>query len=164
MGKLHLRDALRAAEIWTLGSPNSPATRGHSRVTARSHRQEHRWIQVKCNTVKLGLDDRCGGWSGGLGPFRMVGAFRGPFEDFAFDDSGVGALPAHRVEAPEELCDGAAPDPGQPLGVMRGEKRPGRRNGGRCAGRAMRRAATNETRSGSWPACSAVSAMSVRIA
>src|SRR5664279_3646669 len=63
--------------------------------------------RLNLNTVKLGLDDRCGGWSGGLGPFRMVGAFRGPFEDFAFDDSGVGALPAHRVEAHEELCDGA---------------------------------------------------------
>ena len=53
---------------------------------------------LSLNTVKLGKDCR-DGWPGGLWPVRMVGVFRGPFEDFAFDDSGVGAVPAHRVEA-----------------------------------------------------------------
>jgi cytochrome P450 len=40
-------DALHGSQNRDLGSSDSPATEGHSRSTARSPRQDHRWIEVQ---------------------------------------------------------------------------------------------------------------------
>ncbi|MGW0962194.1 hypothetical protein ACWD4K_25000 [Streptomyces gelaticus] len=44
---------------------------------------------LRSNTVQLVGSDDVVGAVFGLGPVCVVGAFRGPFEDLAFDDSGV---------------------------------------------------------------------------
>ena len=52
---------------------------------------------------------------------RVVGAFGFPFEDFAFDHSGVGAWAACGVEALQEFGDGALPQSCGGVMVVRGE-------------------------------------------
>jgi len=69
-----------------------------------------------------------------LWPVRVVGAFCGPFENFAFDDSRVRASSAGWVESPEEPQDGLMPDLVGGVSVRRGKKSPGRSSGGRFAG------------------------------
>ncbi|MDJ0482786.1 hypothetical protein QNA17_13600, partial [Rhodococcus pyridinivorans] len=52
----------------------------------------------------------------------VVRAFRGPFEDLAFDDAGVGAVSAYRVDTAQEFGDALIPQSGGGLVVMRGKK------------------------------------------
>jgi hypothetical protein len=58
----------------------------------------------------------------GLRPPEVVGAFGCPFEDFALDDPGVGAVPTFRIESLSEFGDGAAPQGGDGSTVVRGKK------------------------------------------
>ena len=53
----------------------------------------------------------------------MARAFGSPFEDFAFDDVGVGAESACGVDPALQGIDGVIPQPGDRLVVMRGKKR-----------------------------------------
>jgi hypothetical protein len=52
----------------------------------------------------------------------VVSAFCCQFEDFAFDDAGVGAASACRVEAAQEFGDALIPQSGDGVVVMRGKK------------------------------------------
>ncbi len=52
----------------------------------------------------------------------MVLAFRGPFEDFAFDDAGVCAQAPCGVDPALQEIDGVIPQPGDRSVVMRGKK------------------------------------------
>ena len=52
----------------------------------------------------------------------MVCAFGGPFEDFAFDDAGVGAKSACGVDPALQEIDGVIPQPGDRFMVVRGKK------------------------------------------
>lgn len=56
-----------------------------------------------------------------LWPSTVVRAFCGPFEDFSFDYSRVGALSAFGGDAELQFADGAVPEPGNRCCVMRGE-------------------------------------------
>ncbi len=77
--------------------------------------------RLRRNTVQLRISDCDPGSVGGLWPVRVAGAFGFPFEDFAFDHSGVGAGSACRVEALQEFADGALPQCGGGVMVVRGE-------------------------------------------
>ena len=59
---------------------------------------------------------------GRLRPSRVVGAFGCPFEDFAFDHPWVGAGAACWIEALGEFPDGALPEGGDSVTVVRGKK------------------------------------------
>ena len=77
------------------------------------------------NTVQLergGCDD---GWSVGLRPAGVMGAFDVPFDVFAFDDAGVGSVPSGWVEAVGEPVDCLEPEP---VRRLRGENRPAGRS------------------------------------
>jgi hypothetical protein len=52
----------------------------------------------------------------------VVSAFGCPSEDFAFDDPGVGAVSAYRVDAAQEFRDALIPQSGGGVVVMRGKK------------------------------------------
>lgn len=60
------------------------------------------------------------GW---LGPSEVMGAFGCPLEDFAFDDAWVGADASRGVEASDEFLDGAMPEGGDGVTVVRGKNR-----------------------------------------
>lgn len=57
----------------------------------------------------LGAHDDWNGWSGGLRPVGVSGSFDVPFGHFAFDEAGVGAVAAGRVESPAQHHDGSGP-------------------------------------------------------
>lgn len=55
-------------------------------------------------------------------PSRVLGAFRCPFEDLAFDHPRVGPGAAYWIEALGEFSDGALPEDGDGVTVVRGKK------------------------------------------
>ena len=60
----------------------------------------------------------------------VVRAFRGPFEDFALDDAGVGAVSAYRVDTAQEFGDALIPQSGGGVLVMRGKRAVGQGSSG----------------------------------
>ncbi|MFC9841708.1 hypothetical protein ACFVKB_49490, partial [Rhodococcus sp. NPDC127530] len=74
------------------------------------------------NTVQLVNKDGAFRRLSGLWMVLVVCAFGGPFEDFAFDDAGVGAVSACWVDAAQEFGDALIPQSGGGVVVMRGKK------------------------------------------
>jgi hypothetical protein len=91
------------------------------------------YVPSNPNTVQLDAEDGGDGWSGGLGPVTVVGAFDVPSGHFAFDQSRVGSLSSDGVEALTQQFQGAGP---AVVTVLRGENRAlVTANGVRCGGR-----------------------------
>jgi len=78
--------------------------------------------QLSLNTVQL-VDKNCAlRWFLGLRMVLVVTTFGGPFEDFAFDDAGVGALAACGIDPALQESDGVIPQPEDRVVAMRGKK------------------------------------------
>lgn len=77
------------------------------------------------NTVQLERDGGDEGWSVGLRPEGVVGAFDVPFDVFAFDDAWVGSVPSGWVESVGKSSDCLEPEP---VSCVRGENRPAGRS------------------------------------
>ena len=76
----------------------------------------------KPNTVQLVNKDLAFRRLGGLWMVLVVCAFGGPFENFALDDTGVGAGSAYRVDAAQQFGDALIPQSDDCGVVMRGKK------------------------------------------
>ena len=67
-------------------------------------------------------DDGVAGWSGGLEPWPMVGAFEVVFAHLAFDHAGERSQPAWGQSVGEDLGDGQSGRAEEPV---RGKRPPG---------------------------------------
>ena len=87
------------------------------------------------------------GWSVGLGPVSVPGAFDVPAGVLALDDAGVGARASPGQEPADKFADGVGPEPDDSVFGVRGEAP--------CWAmerRLIRSAVTKEILWGSWPA------------
>lgn len=77
----------------------------HGRPGTARHEREP--LSPQYRSVRV-MDGR-GGWSGGLWPVAVSGAFDMPLDEFAFDESRVRSLSPGRVEPPAEQPDRVSP-------------------------------------------------------